>query len=241
MLDVLWLAATWLLAAVYVRGAAWSSLLSPLEIGVASVAGGTAAAVWAVFLVSSLFGSLSVFSVLVATCLLAAAAYARYTAAPRPLPRLALARSQWVGCALLGACLLPTWRLYSTRMLPEDEYGNIIAAGSCYGDLPIHMNIAQSFLIGANINFSWSNMHSTIFAGAPLTYPFLPDFHAAIFVVLGGTLRRAFLWTGVGMVLALFAAIYSLALRMSKSPAAGLIAVVLTVCAGDLLMRSARE
>ena len=34
------------------------------------------------------------------------------------------------------------WPLYSSRMIPE-QHGNIFSGGSCYGDLPIHMQIAK--------------------------------------------------------------------------------------------------
>lgn len=67
-----------------------------------------------------------------------------------------------------------------------------------------------------------------------MTYPFMPDFHAAIFVVAGGTLRQGFLWPGFAMAASLWALLFYFALRVSHSTLGALFAVLLTLGAGGL-------
>jgi hypothetical protein len=77
-------------------------------------------------------------------------------------------------------------------------------------------------------------MTSPVFAGEKMYYPFLPDFHAAVMKRLGDGLRPAFLWTGFLMACSLFAFIYLLAARVTKSRLGGLLAIVLTLLAGGM-------
>ena len=48
-----------------------------------------------------------------------------------------------VAGALVLAAAIFLGPLYSSRMIPEDEQGNIYSGGSCWADLPIHMCVAQ--------------------------------------------------------------------------------------------------
>ena len=107
----------------------------------------------------------------------------------------------------LAVIALPVWRLYSTRMIPE-EGGKIWSGGSCWADLPIHMHIAEAFLQGRNQDVSFTDMISPVFAGERMYYPFIPDFHAAVIKRLGGSLRDGFLYPGYVMALALFALLF---------------------------------
>lgn len=132
---------------------------------------------------------------------------------------------------IVMGCL--TYPLYHMRMIREVD-GGLISANSCYGDLPIHMQIANSFLIGGNQNMSWGNLESPIFAKMPLTYPFLADFHAAIFVRLGGTLRMGFLYPGFLMTCSLWALLAAFTTRVSKSKFGALLGLFLTIGAGGL-------
>jgi hypothetical protein len=100
-----------------------------------------------------------------------------------------------VAAALVGVGALFFVPLYSTRMIPEQD-GKIFSGGSCWADLPIHMHIAESFLSGRNQDVSWGDMHSPVFAGEKMYYPFIPDWHAAVLVKIGTSMRRAFLLPG---------------------------------------------
>ena len=136
--------------------------------------------------------------------------------------------------------------LYSARMLaPGTGWAASLptTAASCYGDLPIHMGLAQAFLVGCNTALAWParlsdgslpGMQSPIFAGEPLTYPYLPDFHAAIFVRLGGDLRQGFFVPGLALAVALTMLLAALARRVGRSRLGAVLAVAMTVCAGGL-------
>lgn len=139
----------------------------------------------------------------------------------------------WPALALSAALAAPMWTLYSTRMIPEQQ-GSLMSAGSCYGDLPIHMQIAESFLSGCNQDMSWGGLRSPIFWPEPLTYPFLPDFHAALLVRAGANMSSAFAVTGFLMASSLWVLLYSFTVRVTRSRLGGLLAVAMTICAGGL-------
>lgn len=105
------------------------------------------------------------------------------------------------GTVVVAAISVPLWFLYSSHMLSE-SMGRVWAGGSCWADLPIHseparcssaaaplhtappprtphptpaaVHVAESFLEGRNQDVSWGQMHSPVFAGEKMVYPFLP-------------------------------------------------------------------
>jgi hypothetical protein len=99
------------------------------------------------------------------------------------------------------------------------------------------MQIAESFLQGRNQEVSLSRMHSPVFAGERMYYPFLPDFHAAVMKRTGGgsgTLRGAFLWAGFALASSLWPLLFHLTVRVTRSRLAGLLSVALTIGAGGI-------
>src|SRR5205085_6684448 len=66
------------------------------------------------------------------------------------------------------------------------------------GDLPFHLGIITGFARGAN----FPPQHPE-FAGARLTYPFIVDFIAALFVRGGASLTAALFWENLALALAL--------------------------------------
>jgi hypothetical protein len=125
------------------------------------------------------------------------------------------------------------WPVYSSHMLNE-AHGMVFAGGSCWADLPIHMHVAESFLQGRNQDVSWGQMHSPVFAGERMVYPFLPDFHAAIIKKLGGSLREAFLFTGLALAVSLAVLFYFFALRVSRSRLGAVFGIALSAFAGGM-------
>ena len=134
---------------------------------------------------------------------------------------------------VVAAVSIPLWSLYSSHMLSE-SMGRVWAGGSCWADLPIHMHVAESFLQGRNQDVSWGQMHSPVFAGERMVYPFLPDFHAAVIKKLGGSLRDGFLYPGFALACSLWALLYLFALRVTRSRLAGALALVLIIGAGGM-------
>jgi hypothetical protein len=122
-------------------------------------------------------------------------------------------------------------------MIPDGvENGQqvIHAGGSCWSDLPIHMSMVHAFLSGRNQDVSWGDMISPVFAGEKMAYPFLPDFHAAIMVKLGSSMRSGFLFPGFLLAVSFFVLLFLMALRVTKSRIAGVFAILLTIGAGGM-------
>jgi len=136
--------------------------------------------------------------------------------------------------ALLAISAVVFYPLWDSHMLFQKEDGSVWTGGSCWADFPIHMHITQSMLHGRNKAISLAGMHSPIFADRPLTYPYLPDFHAAVMVWFGSTLRQVYFATGFLSFLALVGLVFSLGTRMTSSRVAAVAGVVCLVCLGGV-------
>ena len=90
------------------------------------------------------------------------------------------------------------------------------------GDLPFHLSIITGFAQGAN----FPPQHPE-YAGARLTYPFMVDFVAAMFVRGGASLVAALFWESYALALALVVLLYRFALRLTRMRSAALISVSL--------------
>jgi hypothetical protein len=97
------------------------------------------------------------------------------------------------------------------------------------GDLPFHLAIIEGFVRGAN----FPPQHPE-FAGARLTYPFIVDFIAAMFVRGGAALTGALFWENLMLALALTGLLYRFALKLTRVRAAAVISVALTLLSGGL-------
>jgi hypothetical protein len=219
-----------ILAFIYLVGGPIGPRFYYTEAIAAAITLGAIISTWLVFIFSALFGSLNLLSILLAS-----------------LVSFYFASSRWKSCKLrrflredtlalsvtflLSLILLPTYWL---RMIPLQPEGWIKSGGSCYGDLPIHMTLANSFLDGCNKEMSFFNMQSPIFAGRKLTYPFLPDFHAAIIVALGGRMRDGFLLPGFSLCCALWILVFFFTLRVSRSKLGSFFSVFMVIGAGGL-------
>jgi hypothetical protein len=91
------------------------------------------------------------------------------------------------------------------------------------GDLPFHLAIIEGFVRGAN----FPPQHPE-FAGARLTYPFIVDFVAAMFVRGGAALTGALFWENLTLALALTGLLYRFALKLTR------VRVALTLLSGGL-------
>jgi hypothetical protein len=183
----------------------------------------------------------SSYTLIGATIVYAYVVYEHLTSFWEALPRVTAAaagKAERVDLAAVGGVTAVAsaflWPLYSSRMLPT-ENRRIMSGGSCWADLPIHMHIVEAFLSGRNQDVSWGGMHSPVFAGESLAYPFMPDFHAAVMMKLGGvSMRTAFLLPGFALALSLFALMFLFTLRLSRSHLGGVLAILLLVGAGGM-------
>lgn len=97
------------------------------------------------------------------------------------------------------------------------------------GDLPFHLGIITGFAQGQN----FPPQHPE-FAGARLTYPFIVDFVAAMFVRAGWSLTAALFWENLVLALALTGLLYRFALKLTRTRAVAVVAVALTLLSGGL-------
>jgi hypothetical protein len=121
------------------------------------------------------------------------------------------------------------WNVYARAMFVR---GGEIFTGvdNNLGDLPFHLSIITSFAYGEN----FPPVH-TEYAGARLTYPFMVDFIAAMFVRAGATLEGALFWEGYLLALALVVLLYRFALKLTRDDrVAALITPALALLSGGL-------
>ena len=87
--------------------------------------------------------------------------------------------------SLLLISLLLFWPLFNSHYL-QGEGETVKSAGSTWGDIPLHLDIINSFVKGENSHLSfWELPKSPIFAGDSLQYSFFPDFHSSCLILSG--------------------------------------------------------
>jgi hypothetical protein len=97
------------------------------------------------------------------------------------------------------------------------------------GDLPLHIGIIEGFARGEN----FPPQHPE-FAGAKLTYPFIVDFVAAMFMRAGATLQGALFWQSFTLALALTGLLHFWAKRLTRSLLAACLVPALVFFNGGL-------
>lgn len=120
------------------------------------------------------------------------------------------------------------WGLFSTHTFAGGP-GGVYSGGSAWYDLSFHATLASSFAYGENFPPAY-----TPFAGEPLRYPFLPDFHAATLMTAGLSMRAAFLATALPLALSFVGIFYGLALRLARGARAAALATCLFLLNGGL-------
>lgn len=111
-------------------------------------------------------------------------------------------------------------------MFHEKDDGLYLTATS-WGDLALHVAIANSFLYARNFPPMYMLM-----SGESLRYPFVPDFHAAIFLKFGWSLWQSFAVTAFVSAIALIGTFYCFARRLADSKFASFLASLLFLFSG---------
>jgi hypothetical protein len=96
-----------------------------------------------------------------------------------------------LGVPLAAVAAILTWFAYVfyTHSLLEVGTG-VYVGGTVYGDMPFHLNVVNSFLVGVNRHASvFEGFKAVFFADAPLVYPVIPDWHVAVLVAAGRCAR----------------------------------------------------
>lgn len=140
----------------------------------------------------------------------------------RPTPRtISLA-------ALTFGAALAFWAVFDRAMIVRAD-GIYTGVENNLGDLPLHLSIIQSFATGGN----FPPEHPEL-AGARLTYPFLADFIAAIFVRAGASIRDAMFYENLTLSIALIFLLYEWARRWTNDWLAATMTPALVLLNGGL-------
>jgi hypothetical protein len=121
------------------------------------------------------------------------------------------------------------WHVFARAMFVRNG-GIFTGVDNNLGDLPFHLSIITGFVYGEN----FPPVHPE-YAGARLTYPFVVDFVAAMFVRAGATLEGALFWENFVLALSLVVLLYRFALKLTRGDRlAALITPALTFLSGGL-------
>jgi len=110
-----------------------------------------------------------------------------------------------------------------------NDQGIFTGGSNNLGDLPFHLGIIYSFVDGANFL-----PQNPSFAGAKLSYPFIPDLITAAFMKLGVGVREAMLVQNVSWAFALLVILESFVFRIVSDRYAARIAPALLFLSGGL-------
>ncbi len=119
--------------------------------------------------------------------------------------------------------------LLAPRLILWQNGGLATGYLDAWGDLPLHLSIVMSFMNGGR-----PALHSTIFAGEPLTYPFLSDFFSAMLMQIGIPLEHAIELPAILLNSVTLTLLFYLGYRLVRHRGAAALAPLLFVLAGGL-------
>jgi hypothetical protein len=228
MLAVFFLIGSALLGVCLVRRIT-RDLLDGAEQIMWGLAGGWCLATVAVYLLARWQGQLTYKLILAATAAIWIAAALMILFELRRSNRtrsLFVWRRDYVGLGLILIILAPVYsQLLSRQVFPHREGG--IYSGSADNDLAFHAAITSSFVYGKNFPPAYP-----LLPPEPLLYPYLPDFHAAVLMSSGLSMRAAFILVALILGAVTAGLFYSLALRIARSQRAATMATVLFLLNG---------
>lgn len=141
--------------------------------------------------------------------------------------RRAISRGDGRGALIFyAATALLLWWLFGRVMYVR---GGEVFTGveTNLGDLPFHISIITGFAFGDN----FPPQHPE-FSGVRLTYPFMVDFVAAMFVRAGASLEGAMFWQNFVLALALVGLLHRWAWKLTRDALAALITPALILLSG---------
>lgn len=118
------------------------------------------------------------------------------------------------------------WLVFAHAMY-ETPVGIFTGVDTNIGDLPFHIAVINGFAYGDN----FPPQHPE-FAGVRLTYPFIVDFVAAMFVRAGASLEGAMFWQNFAMIVSLVGLLHRWALKITRDRVAALITPALVLLSG---------
>jgi len=195
-------------------------LLATIGFGIASLAGRLSAGTsWLALAIVTVPAALTVWR------------HGRRIAAEFPDSMASLRQLGWRAAApillyLAIACLLAGVFAKAVFWQPDGLYTGI---SNNYGDLPLHLQIINSFSQGRNFP-----TQDPIFSGVRFAYPFLADFLAAMFIQTGASLLTAIWLENMVLALAMLGLLHSWTCALTKDKLAGFLAPLLVLFSGGL-------
>lgn len=186
---------------------------------------------WLAYSISRLLLDVSFFALLTLTCAMWMAVIFLFR---RNLPDLKKIRILEILkenslLVLLSILVLPVFiYFFYVGMFSQKPDGLYLTATSWY-DMALHVAIANGFIYGDNFPPMYM-----VLPGEPLRYPFLPDFHAAIFLEFGWSLWSTFAVTSLVASIALVGTFFCFARRVVESASAAFLASLIFLFNGGL-------
>ena len=132
-----------------------------------------------------------------------------------------------VGFALFYFFAAVLLALFFAHAMFERDGAIYTAAINNYGDLPFHVSVITSFAYGEN----FPPEHPE-FAGAPLSYPFIADFIAAIFLRAGASLTSAIFLENWILAIALVGLLHFWSWKLTRNRFAAAVSPFLILLSG---------
>ncbi|MBA3714687.1 MAG: hypothetical protein H0W76_19890 [Pyrinomonadaceae bacterium] len=132
-----------------------------------------------------------------------------------------------VGVVLFYTVVIALWWFVFARAMFETPDGIFTGINHNFGDLPLHLGIIAGFMHGEN----FPPEHPE-FAGVRLTYPFMVDFVAAMFVRAGASVQGALFWQNMALATALVGLLHRWVLKLTRDRAAALLTPVVLLFSG---------
>ncbi len=113
-------------------------------------------------------------------------------------------------------CFTMFYILFDHHSLSIGEDGASYSGGGCWGDIAFHLDIISSFLYGPNMHFKPWALSNPIYSGTTLQYTLLPDYHSAMLIKGGFSVRHAFFGPGVLMSWSICCLLYFYTFRFTE-------------------------
>ncbi len=128
---------------------------------------------------------------------------------------------------LLLALIMPVFYFFFNAGMFRSEADGLYLTATSWYDMALHLAISNSFVYGQNFPPQYMVMPDE-----PMRYPFLPDFHAAIFLKFGWGLWSTFAVTSLWAAVALVGTFYCFARRLANTNSSAFIAALIFLFSG---------
>lgn len=134
-----------------------------------------------------------------------------------------------IGPIVFGGLLIVLLWLVFNQVIVERDGGLSTGFVNNFGDMPFHVGVTSSFAYGQNFP-----PQDPTFAGTGFAYPYLSDFLTAMYVVVGASMKDAFLVGNLALGLALVGILHRFTQVLTADRLAAYLAPILVLFSGGL-------